>query len=280
MRKFDTTHLTKRRNSYWAEINPILQRWKDVNGANCPVCNGLVKVNMSRHLRLSHTTCQCFWRCPVSSCPAWFASAFFGKDHLEEVHNFSEGRGCSFHEYLRRFGLEWFGRRSFFDQRGTTGQALWMDLALARKAGQELHNDYVITNGVEFGSLKSFFCAAVRALVRAFIDYPLPGSKGRNASFNCSPIRPNLLDTTTSTGRVSPIDQLEGIPVMSLPPPLTFTASTPAIPVVQRPVTEDGMAVSPSGSLDIFRTGQKVRTVCLPARSTLILTICLCPWSA
>ena len=50
-----------------------------------------------------------------------------------------------------------------------------MDLALARKAGQELHNDYVITNGAEFGNLKSFFRAAIRALVRAFIDYPLPG---------------------------------------------------------------------------------------------------------
>ena len=95
------------------------------------------------------------------NCPAWFASALFGKDHLEEVHvhNFSEGRGYSFHECLRRFGLEWFRRRSFFDQRGTTGQTLWMDLALARKAGQELHNDYVITNGAEFGSLKSFFRA-------------------------------------------------------------------------------------------------------------------------
>ena len=228
--------LNKRRNSYWSEINPILQRWQDVNGANCPVCKGLVRVNMSRHLRLSHTTCQCFWRCPVSSCPAWFASELFGKDHLEEVHNFSEGRGYSYYECLRRFGLEWFGRRSFFDQRGTTGQALWMDLALARKAGQELHNDYVITTGAEFGSLKSFFRAAVRALVRAFIDYPLPGSRGRNTSFSCSPIRPNLLDTTTSTGRNSPIDQPGGIPVMSLPPPLTFTASTPAVPVIQRPM--------------------------------------------
>ena len=165
---------------------------------------------MSRHLRLSHTTCQCFWRCPVSSCPAWFASELFGKDHLEEVHNFSEGRGYSYYECLRRFGLEWFGRRSFFDQRGTTGQALWMDLALARKAGQELHNDYVITTGAEFGSLKRFFRAAVRALVRAFIDYPRPGSKGRDTSFSCSPIRPNLLDTTTSTGRDSPIDQPGG----------------------------------------------------------------------
>ena len=228
--------LNKRRNSYWSEINPILERWQDVHGANCPVCKGLVRVNMSRHLRLSHTTCQCFWRCPVSSCPAWFASELFGKDHLEDIHKFSEGRGYSYYECLRQFGLEWFGRRSFFDQRGTTGQALWMDLALARKAGQELHNDYVITTGAEFASLRSFFRAAVRALVRAFIDYPLPGSRGRDTSFGCSPIRPNLLDTTASTGRNSPTDQPGGIPVMSLPPPLTFTVSTPAAPVIPRPM--------------------------------------------
>ena len=138
-------------------VNPILQRWQNVNDAKCPVCDGLIRVNMSRHLRLSHTTCQCFWRCPVSSCPAWFASELYGKDHLEEVHKFSEGRGYSYYECLRRFGLEWYGRRSFFNQRGTTGQALWMDLALAQKAGQELHNDYVITAGPEFGSLRSFF---------------------------------------------------------------------------------------------------------------------------
>ena len=93
-----------------------------------------------------------------------------------------------------------------------------------------------ITTGAEFASLRSFFRAAVRALVRAFIDYPLPGSRGRDTSFGCSPIRPNLLDTTASTGRNSPTDQLGGIPVMSLPPPLTFTVSTPAAPVIQRPM--------------------------------------------
>ena len=207
-----------------------------MNDANCPVCKGLVRVNMSRHLRLLHTTCQCFWRCPVSSCPAWFASELFGKDHLEEVHCFSEGRGYSYYECLRQFGLEWFGRRSFFDQRNTTGQALWMDLALARKAGQELHHDDVVTAGPEFGSLRSFFCAAVRALVRAFINYPLPGRRGRNTSFSCSPIRPNLHDIPRSTGRNSPIDQPGGIPVMSLPSPLTLTASTPVVPVIQRPM--------------------------------------------
>ena len=214
--------LRKRQNSYWAELNPILEEWRDVDGATCPVCKGLVRVNMSRHLRLSHTTYQCFWRCPVSSCPAWFTSELFGKDHLEDIHGFSEGRGYSYYECLRHFGLEWFGRRSFFNQRGATGQSLWMDLALARQAGQELHNDYVITNGTEFANVKKFFRAAVRALVRAFIEYPLPGSGGRDPSFGSSPIKPHLLDTTTGPGRDSSTDQPEGIPVMSLPPPAHF----------------------------------------------------------
>ena len=111
-----------------------------------------------------------------------------------------------------------------------------MDLALARKAGQELHNDYVITAGPEFGSLRSFFRAAIRALVRAYIDYPLLGSGGRSASFSCSPIRPIPTNTPASTGRNSPVDRPEGIPVMSMPPPLTFTSSTPTVPVVQTPV--------------------------------------------
>ena len=251
--------LRKRQNSYWAEIHPILEQWRDVNGATCPVCKGFVRVNMSRHLRLSHTTYQCFWRCPVSSCPAWFASAFLGKDHLEEVHGFSEGRGWSFHECLRRFGLEWYGRRSFFAQRGTTGQALWMDLALARQAGQELHNDYVITDGVEFGHLKRFFRAAVWALVRAFIEYSLPGNRRRDSSFDCSPIKPQLLDTTADTEHDVSVDQPEGIPVMSLPPPITFTASTPAAPVVPRslrPLTPNNaslqfMQTSPGGDVRV-----------------------------
>ena len=69
--------LTRRRRSYWAEVNPILRKWQNVNDAKCLVCDGLIIVNMSRHLRLSHTTCQCFWRCPVPSCLTWFASELY-----------------------------------------------------------------------------------------------------------------------------------------------------------------------------------------------------------
>ena len=128
---------------------------------------------MARHLRLEHTFCQCVWRCPVASCPSWFASEFDGKDHLEETHLFSEGNGCSL--YYECFGLEWFGRRSFFDRSRTSGQALWMDIALARKSGQELHNEYVITDSPAFDELRLFFHAAVRELLNAYFTFPRSG---------------------------------------------------------------------------------------------------------
>ena len=81
----------------------------------------------------------------MPSCPMWFTSELNGKDHLERIHKFKEGQGYSFYECLCKFGMEWFGRRSFFDERDVTGQGLCMDLALARHSGQALHNNYVIT---------------------------------------------------------------------------------------------------------------------------------------
>ena len=94
------------RRDYWEEVNPILRKWQSVNDARCPECDRLIWVNM-----LSHTTCQCFWRCPVPTCPMWFVSELNGKDHLERIHNFTVGQGYSFYDCLRQFGLEWFGRR-------------------------------------------------------------------------------------------------------------------------------------------------------------------------
>ena len=86
------------------------------------------------------------------------------------IHNFTEGRDYSLYDCLPQFGLDWFGRRSFFDQREETGQALWMDLALAlaRRSGQELNNSYVLTTSPVFGTLRKFFCAAVRDIQFAY----------------------------------------------------------------------------------------------------------------
>ena len=66
--------LTADRRDYWTEVTPLLRKWKDVNDSACPHCHKVIQVNMSRH--------QCFWRCPVATCPLWFSSELNGKDHL------------------------------------------------------------------------------------------------------------------------------------------------------------------------------------------------------
>ena len=123
---------------------------------------------MSRHLRASHTDNQCFWRCPVSTCLMWFSSELNRKDHLERIHSFREGQGCSFYDCLRKYGMEWFGKRTFFDQREQSSQAMWMDLALARQSGQELSNHYIITNSPVMDHLRRFFHASVRRLTAVY----------------------------------------------------------------------------------------------------------------
>ena len=105
------------RQDYWEELNPILKKWKSVNDGHCLVCTRLIRVNMARHLRLIHTTYVCFWRCPVVSCSLWFTSELNAKYHIEGIHHFREGHGTSFYECLRQYGMEWFGKRTFFDGR-------------------------------------------------------------------------------------------------------------------------------------------------------------------
>ena len=153
---------------YWAEITPLLQRWQSVNNTGCPHCHRLIRVNMSRHLCASHTDNQCFWQCPVSTCHLWFSSELNGKDHLERIHGFREGQGCSFYECLRRYGMEWFGKRSYFDQREQSSQAMWMDIALARQSGQELQNHYIITNSPVTAHIRRFSRASIRRLTTTY----------------------------------------------------------------------------------------------------------------
>ena len=49
-----------------------------------------------------------------------------------------------------------------------------MDIALARKSGQELQNDYVITDSPDFDQLRLFFRTAVRELFDAYLNFPGP----------------------------------------------------------------------------------------------------------
>ena len=152
------------RREYWEELNTILMKWKSINDTRCPECARLIRVNMARHLRMVHTKYVCFWRCLVVSCSLWFTSELNAKDHIENIHRFREGHGASFYECLRKYGLEWFGSQNFFDGRREATQALWMDLALARRSGQELRNHYVTTRSPEYAPLRRFFNAAVDQL--------------------------------------------------------------------------------------------------------------------
>ena len=102
------------------------------------------------------------------SCSLWFTSELNAKDHIEGIHHFREGHGTSFYECLRQYGMEWFGSRTFFDGRRQASQAIWMDLALARRSGQELRNAYIVTKSPEHAPLRRFFRAAVDQLQMLF----------------------------------------------------------------------------------------------------------------
>ena len=220
---------------YWSEVTPILRKWQSLNDASCPYCRRVIRVNMARHLRASHTDCQCFWRCPVSSCPMWFSSELIGKDHLERIHSFKEGRGYSFYDCLRHFGLEWFGRRSFFDQRDVTGQGLWMDLALARRSGQALHNNYTITNSPALAPLRKFFRAAVRNLTFAYENRANTQAEVGTQPSICAQMRRDISQDSQGHIDSADLDPAFDIPVVESLSPLIISSATPP-PVVDAPL--------------------------------------------
>ena len=166
---------------------------------------------MSRHLRASHTDNQCFWRCPVSTCYLWFSSELNGKDHLEWIHSFREGQGCSFYECLRRFGMEWFGTRSYFDQREQSSQAMWMDMALARQSGQELINHYIINNSPATAHIRCFFHASIRRLTATYQRIAAEQAFNDIRPSVCNQMRQELTNMATVKEEFDPlVDEVSG----------------------------------------------------------------------
>ena len=227
--------LNPRNHDYWSELNPILQKWQNVNDASCPHCNRTIRVNMSRHLQSAHMEFQCFWRCPVASCPLWFLSELNGKDHLERIHSFKEGQKYSFYECLRIFGLEWFGHRSFFDRREVTGQSLWMDLALARRTGHPLCNNYSITNSPAMAPLRKLFRAAVRHLTSAYETIQNAQAEVAQEPSICSQMRLDIVQELQDDPVSAYVDQGFEIPEVESLSPLILPSATPP-PVMDTPV--------------------------------------------
>ena len=199
---------------------------------------------------------QCFWRCPVSTCPMWFSSELNGKDHLERIHSYREGQGCSFYECLRKYGMEWFGKRSFFDQRDQSSQAMWMDLALARQSGQELSKHYVITNSAVMAHLRRFFHAAVRCLTSAYENIAMAQVLDSIGPSLCDRMRQEIADNTEefdpSEDQASGYDtQVRSTPT---PPPVVETPRRSITPNNRSlAVMESGQLVAPQCHLPLAR---------------------------
>ena len=188
----------------------------------------------------------------------WFTSELNGKDHLERIHSFREGQGCSFYECLRKYGMEWFGKRSFFDQREQSSQAMWMDLALARQSGQELSNHYVITNSLVMAHLRRFFHASVRRLTAAYKNIAAAQALDDMAPSICDWMRQEIADTTEEFN--PSVDQASGYDIQSRNSTTTNVRAAPTpSPVVETP----RRSLTPNNrSLAVMESGQLVAPQC------------------
>ena len=153
------------------------------------------------------------------------------KDHIENIHRFCEGRGTSFYECLRKYGLEWFGSRSFFDGRKQANQALWMDLALARRSGQEHRNHYVITKSPEYAPLRRFVSAAVDHLQMRYNALLVTSAQPQSL---IATMRASVedCDNMSSEGSLMLLSPPRDVPEATLPAGSTSTTRDAVSPVV------------------------------------------------
>ena len=132
-------------------------------------------------------------------------------------------------------------------------QALWMDLALARRSGQELHNHHVITNSPVMAHLRRFFRAAVRNIIAVYEDLAIARVVEDIQPSICDQMRREIAqgadDFDPSTDQAPGYD----IPVgESAPPPTISTATPPSVvDTPRRSITPNNraLAVLQSGPL-------------------------------
>ena len=162
------------------------------------------------------------------------------------------------------------------------GQALWMDLALARQSGQELNNHYVITNSPVMAHLRRFFRAAIRSLTSAYEDLAV--------AWVVDDIRPSICDQMhreiaqnaeefdPSTDQASGYDILVGeaaTPLVSsttTPPPVVETQYRSITPNNRSlAVLESGQLVAPQCHIPLARGGGCIERINRQHRITSIV---------
>ena len=159
----------------------------------------------------------------------------------------------------RGYGLEWFGRRSFFDQRERTGQAMWMDFSLACQSGQDLTNHYIITQSLVMAHPSRFFRASVRCLASAYGDMVITQALSDIQPSICDQMREDIASSTEE--KFDPaIDQASGTdaPVREITNQHIHSETT-SPPVVETP----RRSITPNNrSLAVLESGQLVASQC------------------
>ena len=178
----------------------------------------------------------------------WFSSELNGKDHLERIHSFREGQGCSFYrECLRKYGMEWFGKRSFFGQREQSSQA-----------GQELSNHYIVTNSPVMAHLRRFFHASVRRLTAAYENIAAAQVLDDIGPSICDRMRQEIADKTEEFDPSE--DQASGYDTQVRESTTKHVCSAPTPPPV---VETPRRSLTPNNhSLAVMESGQLVTPQC------------------
>ena len=102
-----------------------------------------------------------------------------------------------------------------------------MDLALARKSGQALHNNYVITNSPTLAPLRKFFRAAVRNLTYVYENRAYAQTEEDTQPSNCAQMRRDM--SQEPQGDIASLyqDTDFDIPVVESLSPLIISSDTP-----------------------------------------------------
>ena len=115
------------------------------------------------------------------------------------------------------------------------GQALWMDLSLARQSGQELNNSYILTTSPAFGTIRKFFRAAVRDIQFAYDTFPGASVAPATHPSICDTMRQDIAEGPQGAMQSYYVDPVVDIPVVESLSPLIVSSTTPS-PVVDAPV--------------------------------------------
>ena len=105
--------------------------------------------------------------------------------------------------------------------------SLWMDLALARRTGHPLCNNYTITNSPAMAPLRKFFRAAVRHLTSAYETIQNAQSEVAQEPSICSQMRKDIVQELQDDPVSAYIDQGFEIPEVESLSPLILSSATP-----------------------------------------------------